>query len=443
MFYIIIMVIKNYIDDLKQIIKDIDDLINNLTNNKIKYYREKEKKHRPLNKNNDTRNIIEPINISFDNFNKINIGILSNKKINNEKYEDKIKVNNKTIYKYTNELEIKFNKQLGLSLYPITYEEEINRIIEGYKEEREQYNILLKNIISNKEYKHIYKYIIDYKNIYNRIFIINNKNEIKKYFNENIDYEFVILFTPPEKDLSMYSIYYYKNKCYIANSYIFVKNRKNEFHLFYGYINKIDKKYEVKNEDEIINYLFKKHIIQNNNKFLFIKNIKLQFDDYKETNEYNEYLSVNFCKFLKLYLSSIIPHDKININPINQMDNILLLYFDNNIDKFLKQKNKNINIKGNEIGINIEIILDILYCYIDNKSESNIIDIHHDININCIINTFNLNENNLFIKLKYDNINKKYILCFIIIKEYDNIKIKNKILELYNKITLIFNKKIE
>jgi hypothetical protein len=417
----------NNIDDLKKIIKDINVLIYNLTHNKIKKDRYKERKHRPLNKNNDVDNIIEPTNIYFNDLHNINMGIISDRKIKDKNFtnEKRIKINNKNIYKYTKEIKIDINKQLGISLYPIILDEEINRIIKGYKKEREEYKLLFKNMIKkeniNINLKNLSSIILENKDIHNRIFIINDRNEIIKYFGKNIDYKFVIFFTPPEKDISMYSLYYYNNNCQMANSYIFVKNSKDEYHLFYGYIDKIDKKYEVKNENEIINHLFIKHVIQNNKKFCLINSYSIEFYDdynniYKENFSYNNNLCINFCKLLKLHLSTIIPPEKIDINPLD--------------DSFYLNVMINNNLKIDKIGIKIKLIMDNFKCYINDK----LIILNNKIKINYFIN----NNYNINFELEYDKINKKYILCIIILEKYDNFLIKNEILKLYNLKSLKF-----
>lgn len=302
--------INKILPDLKKLIDDIDNLITYLQNTQFTTNESKDKDHRLFYYYNPVKNNTEITEIEFKH-DEITKNLTELIVTRNEKTIKKNKKeNNRSIKKkYYN------NKQKNsLSLYTISNFDEIKRICEQYNREKEELNGFYDtfcDIIANKTphddlysrgIYEIYEYFDKSNIITNRIKILNN-NEIKTYFGQNIDYTHATIFSPPKYDFSCYSLFFHDNSVQLCNMYCVVKNISNKNYIFYGHSDMINPQLSINTEQKILNYLFDKHVLQNNNKIhpiikkatLITKNLTIDFF-------YDVNLSMWYSHFYKMYL---------------------------------------------------------------------------------------------------------------------------------------------
>jgi len=122
-----------------------------------------------------------------------------------------------------------------------------------------------------------------------------------------------------------------------SNAYVYIKNTKNEYHLFYGYFELINEnnkndKYKINDINGVIEELFDSHIVQSGYRLSpYFKSFKITIGEYSIANEYNKQMSNYFCIFLKLYYheynickiepNAHTPYD--NINDTYKVDNTI------------------------------------------------------------------------------------------------------------------------
>lgn len=296
--------INTYLHKLNQFSEQIKYLLDTLKNSTIKHDRHKENKHRPLNSINDYYiKISDGIDFICENNKITKIEIYFKEKNKNQK---KFKNKRKTHY-----LKKTQTKKSSTSIYKINANDELNLIIKNYEDELNEINgiiNLLNHLISNYDNKYklfatqyFYEFFKSNYKIKNRIYYSENDNSIQNIFPKT-DFTKILIFSPPKNMFSTNSIVYNNVECVKTNAYIYVKNSKNEYHLFYGYFEFIDKKQKINDINKIVEELFNSHIIQNGYRLPpMFKSCKIEIGKYSYINEYNEQLSKHYCEFLKIY----------------------------------------------------------------------------------------------------------------------------------------------
>lgn len=395
--------IDKKIHELKEYINNIKILLEKMEANKIVYNGEKEKSHRIVARRKNEYSDIIPITLNIEycddmlKFIEINEKTKKNKQKNYSNCESKIIKPN--------------NKQRSTSLYPITSDTDIDRLINRFKSEIKHYEGILKILEKNKM-----KILDIFKNktFHNKIKIYDSSEKIKNlgYFTEKINYEYCIFFAPPDNDCTLHAIYFNNKFCKIANCYIYVKNTNGDWHLFYGVNDSFNMEttHIKPTMENLIEHYFNNHLIQKTPKYAFIDKLEIMSDSgYYEEQKYDDELALGFINFLKLYLSNFI--ENIDVEQCCYQD----ITYENNVN----------HINKNNIGVKIIIPInkyDIFLFY--NKQEYIINNENEKYKIISQIPK-NKYSDNTFKYIIYEPIKKIYLY---IIEIYNDIK--NIIIEL-------------
>jgi len=349
---------KFFLDKLSKYKEELQNLIDELEGIQFSTYKEKENSHLPVNnyQNNFQQTIKTKMN--YENQDDIIKKIIVGQKIQN--------INQKKFKNVNSIVQPPINKpQQGVSLYPVTIKDELERLIQNYQEEYKYIKNLKLALRKDKRNEKIYIEIAKKLKMTNRFLILKNKQEIdkKQYFGPNVNYIECLFITPPRNDFCMYSLYFNKTHTKICNSYIIIKNSKNEYHLFYGCCDFLNTTNGIENPTEQLlnNYLFKEHVEQNKNYNAFISSIEYKINNYyTDIQKYDKNVANAFCKYLQLYLKGINEKNNVNVKLYDTFENMFFngIILQPEINKFgitinVELTNPKITIKKNTQIVNL------------------------------------------------------------------------------------------
>lgn len=350
----------------------IDELVKCIKNNNIGF--NKNEKHRPiLYCNQNTQD--EQRNVKGLKFSTNIQGVIQQLHINYERKKiNRLRpnLNTKNIIK----------KQNGCSLLNLCGNKELCIIADEYENEKKYITGIINELDGQSKlnilflFTNIECYLEQLKklNMSNRIMIIKGNEKIKNlnyFYDDNIDYDIMYIFTPPYNYLFTYSIHFHDNICELCNSYIIVRNSKKEWHFFYGYSDlKCEETYQKINdkvsknltENELLSAMFEFYVNQNtlskyNNNYFedIIKYITFPFESITITknngnnilfnSHINKELEDYFLEFFTLYYSNktsnkILIEKKI----INKQYNLSIIVNDKNTKNYNIQNFKNCDV---------------------------------------------------------------------------------------------------
>lgn len=404
--------IKEFIKLLKSFSNDLEILIKYLNDNKITNINEKERKHRPLI---EIDNFLHRYPIEIEIITDENNNLETIKEINivyNKKNNKQLKYKEEKLNKFNSSIK---NKQNSISIYPIVITDELKRIIDKFENEKKEIESAIKcldnflNLEKDKNNDEMLKYLYEY--MYNKYIL---ENRIKFYFTESEiktifpkeDYIKGVIFSPPMKDYSLYSLLFEENNCILCNCYICVTNSQNETHFYYGNFDFINPKINFSNnKKKLLEYLFDKHIKQNNCRLPnFFSTVETKFNLYEITNGYDNILAESFCCFLKLIFKKIKYINDIKICPYSETkfeNNILVFGKTHSGIKIIIEINNNNTFKINNKILEDNEIFDekkeFIHYYIEKKNST----------IKIFISLFEYNHNKTLKIL--ENINNNFI----------------------------------
>lgn len=309
---------KRRIQAIKQkcekFIDDASKIIGIFENNKVKRDYDKDVKHRPVYAYN---NNLEDLNQNLESIkiNEVDDRIKSftvERKFSYPTKKNRSRKPKENIQIHEIHPPLKKGEIRSISIFDMSADKEIERMCEKYKEEQSIYEGYLLELKNNSGMIDHINYYVNLNNIERRIIIHDNVDKVNKskLFDVNM-YEECYIISPPMGISFLYSFYFVDNVCYLSKAYYLVRNKKNEWHLFYGphqtikcdgltekLFNTVSCEFTV---DNIMKYIFEECIVNKQMPSQIFTGIELTINNtikYKHNND--DELKKLFTDFLKL-----------------------------------------------------------------------------------------------------------------------------------------------